>query len=101
MSLDCNVRLKSFSLTAAFMVLFCAGAWPAAPAPADSEQAQAKLAAVRARIAALTNRLGKELEERDALSSRLRTAELAITATRQRLDALRAQMIAAERHRAQ
>ena len=101
MSLDCNIRLKSFSLTAAFMVLCCAGAWPAAPAPADSEQAQAKLAAVRARIAALTNRLGEELEERDALSSRLRAAELVITAKRQRLDALRAEKIAAERHRAQ
>jgi len=101
MSLDCNIRLKSFCVAAAIMVLCCAGAWAAAPAPADSEQAKAKLAAVRARIAALTNRLGEELQERDALSSRLRAAELVIAAKRQRLDALRAERIAAERHRAQ
>jgi len=101
MSLDCNIRLKSFCVAAAFTVLCCAGAWPAAPAPADSEQAKAKLAAVRARIFALTNRLGEELQERDASSSRLRAAELDITAKRQRLDALRAQKIVVERHRAQ
>jgi septal ring factor EnvC (AmiA/AmiB activator) len=98
---DCNIRLKSLCIAAVFTALCCAGAWPAAPAPADSEQAKAKLAAVRARIAALTNRLGEELAERDALSSRLRAAELLITAKRQRLDALRAEKIAAERHRAQ
>jgi septal ring factor EnvC (AmiA/AmiB activator) len=101
MSLDCNIGLKSFCVAAAFMVLWGTGAWAAAPAPADSEQAKAKLAAVRARIAALTNRLGAELQERDALSSRLRAAELVIAAKRQRFDALRAERIAAERHRAQ
>src|SRR5579863_648442 len=86
-------------LCAAAFALWCSGAWPAA-APADSERAQAKLAAVRAKIAALTDRLGDELKERDALSSRLRAAELVITAKRRRLEALRAEKIAAERRRA-
>ena len=65
------------------------------------EQAKAKLAAVRARIAELTGRLGDELKERDALSARLREAELLITAKRRRLDALRAAQIAAERRRSE
>ena len=50
--------------------LCCAGASAAAPEPTDSVQAKAKLAAVRARIAALTNHLGEELKQRDALSAR-------------------------------
>jgi len=90
-----NVRSRCL-WAAACAALWCSGAWPA---PADSEQAQAKLAAVRARIAALTNRLGDELKERDALSSRLRAAELVITAKRRRLESLRAEKIAAERRR--
>jgi septal ring factor EnvC (AmiA/AmiB activator) len=81
-------------------VLYCAGTW-AAPESTDSAQAKAKLAAVRARIATLTRRLGDELEERDASSARLREAELVITAKRQRLDALRAAEIAAERRRSE
>jgi len=71
-----SLKLSCIALAA---VLYCAGSW-AAPETADSAQAKAKLAAVRARIAALTNRLGNELKERDALSARLRGAELAITA---------------------
>jgi len=81
-------------------VAFCALAW-AAPEPADSAQAKAKLAAVRAHIAALTLRLGEDLRQRDALGSRLRDAELVITARRVKLDALRAAMNAAERHGAE
>jgi len=42
--------------------------------------------AVRARIGALTNRLGDELKERDTLSARLRETELVIAAKRRRLD---------------
>jgi len=68
--------------------------------PTDSAQAKAKLAAVRARIAALTGHLSAELEERDALSARLREAELTITARRRRLDTLRAAELAAEQRRA-
>jgi murein hydrolase activator len=80
--------------------LYCAVTW-AAPEATDAAQAQAKLAAVRARIAALTNHLGDELKERDALSARLRAAELLITAKRQRLDTLRAAEAAAERRRSE
>jgi len=76
-----------------------ANAWGAAAEAPDSAQAKAKLAAVRAQIAELTARLGDQLKQRDALSARLRDAELAITAKRQHLDALRAAQSAAERHR--
>jgi septal ring factor EnvC (AmiA/AmiB activator) len=93
MSFSSNRRFIHLCVAAA-AALYCAGTW-AAPESADSAQAQAKLAAVRTRIAALTNRLGDELKERDALSARLREAELAITAKRQRLET------AAERHRSE
>jgi septal ring factor EnvC (AmiA/AmiB activator) len=93
-------RSVTLSCIAVAAVLYCAGTW-AAPETADSAQAQAKLAAVRARIAALTNRLGDELKQRDASSARLRGAELAITANRQRLEALRAAEAAAERRRSE
>ena len=65
----------------------------------DPAEAKAKLAAVRARIAALTGRLSGELKERDALSARLREAELVITAKRRRLDTLRAAELTAEQRR--
>jgi murein hydrolase activator len=99
MNLDMNRRLKHLCVAVA-AVLYCAGTWAAAEST-DSAQAKAKLAAVRARIAALTNRLGDELKERDALSARLREAELVITAKRQRLDSLRAAEAAAERRRSE
>ena len=92
-----NVSSRCLCAAAAFAALWCSGVWAAAAT--DSEQAQAKLAAVRARIAALTNRLGDELKERDALSSRLRAAELVITAKRRRMETLRVEKIAAERRR--
>jgi septal ring factor EnvC (AmiA/AmiB activator) len=93
--------LTGVCATIASIALYCAGAWGAAPEPADSTQAKAKLAVVRARIAALTNRLGDELKQRDALSARLRETELIITAQRRRLDALHAAEAAAERRRAE
>ncbi len=99
MNLACNFSSRCLCAAAAFAALWCSGASPAAAAPTGSEQAQAKLAAVRAKIAALTNRLGDELKERDALSSRLRAAELLITAKRRRLENLRVEKIAAERRR--
>jgi murein hydrolase activator len=72
----------------------------AAPAEApDTAQAKAKLAAVRQRIAELTGRLGTELKQRDALGSRLRDADLAITAQRRRLESLAAARAAVERQR--
>jgi murein hydrolase activator len=97
-------RLRE-SCLAALTLLYCAGACAAAAEPAgsgsDSAQAKAKLAAVRARIADVTNRLGDELKQRDALSARLRAAELIITAKRQRLESLRAEEAAAERRKSQ
>jgi septal ring factor EnvC (AmiA/AmiB activator) len=82
-------------------VLSCAVTWAAPADSNDSAQAKAKLAAVRARIAALTNRVSDELKQRDALHARLREAELDITAKRRRLDGLRAQQAAVERHRSE
>src|SRR5258708_9755278 len=89
--------LKHLCVAVASTALYCAGTWAAASEPADSQQAKAKLAAVRARIGALTNRLGDELKQRDALSARLRETELVIAAKRRRLDDLRAEEVAADR----
>jgi septal ring factor EnvC (AmiA/AmiB activator) len=68
---------------------------------ADSQQAKAKLAAVRARIAELTRRRSKELAERDALGARLREAELAVTAKRQSLEELQAAAAVTARRRSE
>src|ERR1700722_16713059 len=67
----------------------------------SAADAQAKLQALRGRIAQMTDRIGLELKERDALSTRLRDADLGITAERRQLEALDAQAQAAERQRAQ
>jgi septal ring factor EnvC (AmiA/AmiB activator) len=99
MSLTHN-RCLRHACVAVAAVLYCAGAWAASDST-DSAQAKAKLAAVRARIAALTDRLGDELKERDALGARLRDAELVITAKRRRLESLRAAELAAERRRSE
>jgi septal ring factor EnvC (AmiA/AmiB activator) len=89
-------RLKQFVVIA---LLLCTSAAGAAAESADSAQARAKLAAVRSRIAALTNRLGLELKQRDTLNARLREADLEITAKRTRLDSLHAAELDAERRR--
>jgi murein hydrolase activator len=89
------------AVAVASTALHCAAAWAASPQPPDSAQAKAKLALVRARIAALANRLGDELKQRDALSARLREADLVIAAKRRRLDALRAAQAAADRRRSE
>ncbi len=91
-------RLKQFIVIA---LLLCTSAAGAATESADSAQARAKLAGVRARIAALTNRLGLELKQRDALNARLREADLEITAKRRRLEALHAAELGAERRRSE
>jgi len=80
-------------------LLLCTSAAGAAAESADSAQARAKLAAVRARITALTNRLGLELKQRDTLNARLREADLEITAKRRRLESLHAAELDAERRR--
>jgi murein hydrolase activator len=97
-----RVKFCRAALLAALLGGACAAADAPRPAqPADSAQAKAKLAAVRSRISELTERLGKELKERDALSSRLRDAELQITQKRRRLEDLRASEAATERRRSQ
>jgi septal ring factor EnvC (AmiA/AmiB activator) len=65
----------------------------------DAAQAKAQLAQLRAQIAALTNRLGTELKDRDASAGRLREADLRLTQGRRRLDAVRAaELVAQRRH---
>jgi septal ring factor EnvC (AmiA/AmiB activator) len=94
--------LGGAAAVAALLGLACAAAdSPRTAATPESAQAKAKLAAVRSRINELTERLALELQERDALSSRLREAELEITAQRRRLDELRAAEAAALRQRTQ
>lgn len=103
-----NRRIKN-PLLLSLLVLILAGpaaraAGPAAGTPAepqDSAQAKARLAAVRARIAELANRLAKELAERDTEGARLRAAELAVTAGRRRLESARLSELAAGRRRNQ
>jgi septal ring factor EnvC (AmiA/AmiB activator) len=75
-----------------------------APSAAESQSAadaQAKLQALRGRIAQVTDRIGLELKERDALNTRLRDADLGITAGRRQLEVLDAQAQAEERQRMQ
>jgi septal ring factor EnvC (AmiA/AmiB activator) len=101
MSITHHRRLGPLCVLVASTALAAAASWAASPEPEDSAQAKAKLSAVRARITALTNRLGDELKQRDALSARLRAAELVITAKRRRLDEVRAAQVAAERRRSE
>ena len=86
---------------AALIAVLCASS-PAAEPPADSahaDAAKAKLAALRARIAELTGRMGSQLAQRDSLSARVRETELVIAAKRQRAEELHAAQLVAERHR--
>jgi septal ring factor EnvC (AmiA/AmiB activator) len=94
-----NFCLRHLCLVAAWSTLVCAVSWAGAPESNDSAQAKAKLAAVRGRIAALTERLGEELKRRDALGARLRETELVITAKRRQLEGLHTEEAAVERHR--
>ena len=95
-----NQRFTALCSVALIAVL-CASS-PAAAPPADSahaDAAKAKLAALRARIAELTGRMASQLAQRDTLSARVREAELALAAKRQRVEELHAAQLAAERHR--
>jgi septal ring factor EnvC (AmiA/AmiB activator) len=98
------LALYAIALGATVLSVSPGSAWCAAveaAQSADSAQARAKLAAVRARISELTQRLGKQLKERDALDARLRDAELEITEKRRHLEELRISEAATERRRAQ
>jgi murein hydrolase activator len=99
-----NRLVRNLCASAAAAALLCAGGLAAAAEPQDAahaDAAKARLAAVRARIAELTNRIGAALKQRDTLSARVRESELAIAAKRQRLDELRTAELAAERRRAE
>jgi murein hydrolase activator len=91
--------IKHLRLLAALALCLGAAASGSAAEPQSAADAQAKLEALRGRITELTSRLGQELKERDALSTRLREADLGITAQRRRLEALDSEQQVAERQR--
>jgi septal ring factor EnvC (AmiA/AmiB activator) len=94
-------RLNSLWIVALVAIL-CAGSLAAVTEPADSahaDAAKAKLAALRARIAELTGRMGSQLAQRDSLSARVRETELGLAAKRQRVEELHTAQLAAERRR--
>src|SRR5271169_2917697 len=95
---------RTLCASAALAALLCTNDLRAAAEPQDAahaDAAKARLAAVRARIAELTNRIGADLKQRDAMGARVREAELVIAAKRQRVDELHAAELAAERRRAE
>ena len=87
--------------SAALIAFLCVGSPAAISEPADSAQAKAKLAAVRARIAELTGRMGAQLAQRDSLNARVRETELVIAAKRQHVEELHAAQITVERRRSE
>jgi murein hydrolase activator len=96
-----NRRTRCLCIAAVLAAIPWGYALGAAPNAGDSVQAKAKLAAVRARISELTNRIGSELTQRDTQRARVREAELDIAAKRGRLDALHAEQTAAEHRRSE
>jgi septal ring factor EnvC (AmiA/AmiB activator) len=96
-----NRRHQWLRLSAVLTFALCASGRGAVTEPADTAQAKAKLAAVRARIAELTNRMGSQLSQRDSMSARVRETELVIAAKRQRVEELHAAEAAAERRRSE
>jgi chromosome segregation ATPase len=85
-----NRPLKHLHFAVLVAALLCCPGFAAGAQRDESAQAKAKLAAVRARITALTTRLGSQLQQRDAMNARVRAAEMLITDKRTRVDALRA-----------
>jgi murein hydrolase activator len=99
-----NRRRQWLRISAVLAFVLCASGQGAVTEPADpahADAAKAKLAAVRARITELTNRMGSQLAQRDSLSARVRETELVIAAKRQRVDELHASEAVAERRRAE
>ena len=95
-----NRRFRALGATA-LLAIACASSPATVTEPADSAQAKAKLAAVRARIAELTGRMGTQLAQRDSLSARVRETELVIAVKRQRVEELHAAQTAAEKRRSE
>jgi septal ring factor EnvC (AmiA/AmiB activator) len=101
---DMSPRYKRRYSSAVLAIVLCASGQGAVTEPADSahaDAAKAKLAAVRAKIAELTNRMGSQLAQRDSLSARVRETELVIAAKRQRVEELHAAEALAERRRSE
>ena len=96
-----NQRHQWLCLSAVLTFALCASGRGAVTEPADTAQAKAKLAAVRARITELTNRMGSQLAQRDSMSARVRETELVIAAKRQRVEELHAAQAVAERRRSE
>jgi murein hydrolase activator len=99
-----NRRRQWLRISAVLAFVLCASGQGAVTEPADpahADAAKAKLAAVRARITELTNRMGSQLAQRDSLSARVRETELVIAAKRQRVDELHASEAVAERRRSE
>jgi septal ring factor EnvC (AmiA/AmiB activator) len=97
-------RHKRLYSSAVLAIVLCASGQGAVTEPADpahADAAKAKLAAVRAKIAELTNRMGSQLAQRDSLSARVRETELVIAAKRQRVEELHAAEVLAERRRSE
>jgi septal ring factor EnvC (AmiA/AmiB activator) len=98
-----NQRIKILA-NAVLIAILCASSPAALTEPADSahaDAAKARLAALRARIAELTGRMGSQLAQRDSLSARVRETELGLAAKRQRVEELHAAQLVAERHRSE
>ncbi|HEV7356997.1 MAG TPA: peptidoglycan DD-metalloendopeptidase family protein [Steroidobacteraceae bacterium] len=95
-----NRRFRALG-AAALLAIVCTSSPATVTEPQDSAQAKAKLAAVRARIAELTGRMGTQLAQRDSLSARVRETELVIASKRQRVEELHAAQITAERRRSE
>jgi septal ring factor EnvC (AmiA/AmiB activator) len=95
-----NRRFRALG-AAALLAFVCASSPATVAEPQDSAQAKAKLAAVRARIAELTGRMGTQLAQRDSLSARVRETELVIASKRQRVEELHAAQITAEKRRSE
>jgi septal ring factor EnvC (AmiA/AmiB activator) len=96
-----NRRHQWLCLSAVLTFALCASGRGAVTEPADTAQAKAKLAAVRARITELTNRMGSQLAQRDSMSARVRETELVIAAKRQRVEELHAAQAVAARRRSE
>ncbi len=94
-----NPCIKHLGVLACVGWALCSSSAIPAEETSAAAEARTKLTEVRGQIAALTGRLGGELKQRDALSARLREADLRITETRRRLDTLRSEQLAAERHK--
>jgi septal ring factor EnvC (AmiA/AmiB activator) len=96
-----NQRHTRLLTSAVLAAVLCASGQGAGTEPADTTQAKAKLAAVRARIAELTSRMSSQLAQRDSIGARVRETELVIAAKRKRVEELRTAQAAAERRRAE